>query len=76
MRMSELPSMTSSKIIKILKSKGFLLDRVKGSHHIYYLPETKIRVVVPFHKKDLPKGTCIAILKSAGLDKDEFKELM
>jgi len=53
MRMSELPSMTSAKIIKVLKSKGFVLDRVKGSHHIYYLPETKIRVVVPFHKKDL-----------------------
>ena len=73
MRMSELPTITSAKIIKILKSKGFVLDRVKGSHNIYYLPETKIRVVVPFHKKDLPKGTCHAILKSAGID---IKELM
>ena len=76
MRMSELPSMTSAKIIKVLKSKGFVLDRVKGSHHIYYLPETKIRVVVPFHKKDLPKGTYLAILKSAGIDIKELKELM
>ena len=76
MRMSELPSITSANIIKILKSKGFVLDRVKGSHHIYYLPETKIRVVVPFHKKDLPKGTCFAILKSAGIDIKELKELM
>ena len=74
--MSELPSMTSAKIIKILESKGFVLDRVKGSHYIYYLPETKIRVVVPFHKKDLPKGTCLAILKSAGIGKEELKELM
>ncbi len=76
MRMSELPSITSAIIIKILKLKGFVLDRVKGSHHIYYLPETKIRVVVPFHKKDLPKGTCLAILKSAGIDIKELKELM
>ena len=76
MRMSELPTITSARIIKILKSKGFVLDRVKGSHHIYYLPETKIRVVVPFHKKDLPKGTCLAILKSAGIDIKELKELM
>ena len=74
--MSELPSITSARIIKILKSEGFVLDRVKGSHHIYYLPETKIRVVVPFHKKDLPKGTCLAILKSAGIDIKELKELM
>ena len=53
-----------------------MLDRVKGSHHIYYLPETKRRVVVPFHKKDLPKGTCLAILKSAGIDIKELKELI
>jgi predicted RNA binding protein YcfA (HicA-like mRNA interferase family) len=74
--MSELPSITPSKIIKILKSKGFVLDRSKGSHHIYYQPETKIRVVIPFHKKDLPKGTCLTILKSAGIDKEELKELL
>ena len=74
--MPKLPSLTPNKIIKILKSKGFVLDRIKGSHHIYYLPETKVRVVVPFHKKDLPKGTCLAILKSAGLDKEELDSLI
>lgn len=34
--MSELPSLTPHKIIKILEKKGFVLDRIKGSHHIYY----------------------------------------
>lgn len=28
--------------------------------------------VVPLHKKDLPKGTFYAILKQAGIDKDEI----
>ena len=74
--MPDLPVITSAKIIKILKSKGFVLDRIKGSHHIYYQPETKTRVVVPFHKRDLPVGTYIAILKSAGINKEELKELM
>jgi predicted RNA binding protein YcfA (HicA-like mRNA interferase family) len=74
--MPDLLVLTSAKIIKILKSKGFILDRIKGSHHIYYQPETKTRVVVPFHKKDLPKGTCLSILKSAGIDKEEIKELI
>jgi len=73
--MSKLPSLTPNKIIKILKSRGFVLDRIKGSHHIYYLPKTKVRVVVPFHKEDLPKGTCLAILKSAGLDKEELDNI-
>ena len=53
-----------------------MIDRVKGSHHIHYLPGTKRRVVVPFHKKDLPKGTCLAILKSVGIDIKELKELI
>jgi predicted RNA binding protein YcfA (HicA-like mRNA interferase family) len=74
--MPDLPIMTSSKIIKILKSKRFILDRIKGSHHIYYQPETKTRIVVPFHKRDLPIGTCIAILKSAGINKEELKDLI
>mgnify|MGYP003729565433 FL=1 len=31
------------------------------------------RVVVPFHKKDLPKGTINEIIKQSGLSKDKFK---
>ena len=73
--MPELPSLTPKKIITILESRGFALDRVKGSHHIYYHPETKRRVVVPLHKKDLPKGTLFEILKQAGISKDELRDL-
>ncbi|MFV9631031.1 MAG: type II toxin-antitoxin system HicA family toxin [Methanosarcinales archaeon] len=51
------------------------IDRVKGSHHIFYHPETKRRVVVPFHKKDLPKGTLLEILKQAGISKDILRKL-
>lgn len=74
--MSKLPALTPEKVIKILLQKGFILDRVKGSHHIYYHPESKRRVTVPLHKKDLPKGTLLEILKQAGLSKKELKELL
>ena len=74
--MPKLPSLTSEKVIKVLKRKGFVLDRVKGGHHVYYHPETKRRVVVPFHKRDLPKGTLLEILKQAGITKEELKELL
>ena len=70
--MPKLPSLTPRKIITILEKKGFILDRIRGSHHIYYHPETKNRVIVPLHKKELPKGTLIAILKQADIDKDEL----
>ena len=73
--MPKLPSLTPKKIITILESRGFALDRVKGNHHIYYYPETKRRVVVPLHKKDLPKGTLFEILKQAGISKDELRDL-
>jgi len=59
-----------------LKREDKLLDRVKGSHHIYYHPETRRRVVVPLHKKDLPKGTLIEILKQAGISREELRNLL
>ncbi|MEM2145238.1 MAG: type II toxin-antitoxin system HicA family toxin [Candidatus Jordarchaeaceae archaeon] len=74
--MSKLPSLTSKKVIKILEKRGFVLDRVKGSHHIYYHPETRRRVVVPLHKKDLPKGTLIEILKQAGISREDLRNLI
>lgn len=70
--MPKLPSITPQKIIKILESKGFVLERVKGSHHIYVNRETKRRVVIPLHKNDLPKGTLLEILKQAGINREEL----
>jgi predicted RNA binding protein YcfA (HicA-like mRNA interferase family) len=74
--MPKLPALTPQKIIKVLEKHGFILDRTKGSHHIYYNPETKRRVVVPLHKRDLPKGTLLEILKQAGISKEELKNLL
>ncbi|OYT13746.1 MAG: hypothetical protein B6I19_03475 [Bacteroidetes bacterium 4572_114] len=66
--MSNIPSFTLGEIIKILEKNGFVLDRAKGSHHIYLNNNTGRRIVVPFHKKDLPKGTFWSIVKGAGLN--------
>ncbi|MEA3559758.1 MAG: type II toxin-antitoxin system HicA family toxin [Candidatus Thermoplasmatota archaeon] len=52
---------------------NFVLDRQKGSHKIFYHPKKKIRVVVPCHKRDLPKGTQKEILKQAKIDPDELR---
>ena len=72
--MPKLPTLTPKKVIKILESRGFVLDRVKGSHHIYYNPKTEKRVVVPVHKKDLPKGTLLEILRQAGISKEDIEK--
>ena len=70
----KLPSISPEKIVKFIEKKGFVLDRTKGSHHIYIHPDTKQRVVIPVHKKDLPKGTLMEILKQAGIKKDELDD--
>ena len=74
--MSRIPSLTPRDVIRILKKKGFVLDRIRGSHHIYYHPQLKKRVVVPLHKKDLPRGLLLEILKQAGIDRDRLKNLL
>ena len=74
--MSKIPALTPKKIIKILEKKGYVLDRVKGSHHIYYHPEMRKRVVVPLHKKELPRGTLIEILRQAGISREELRDLL
>ena len=58
-------------LIKLLESNGFIFKRSKGSHQLYYNAETNKTVVVPIHGgKDMPKGTFMAILKQAGIDKN------
>jgi len=72
--MPKFPSLTSQQVIKVLEKKGFVLDRSKGSHRIYIHPETKKRVVVPFHRKDLPLGTLRDILSQAGISREELQD--
>ena len=73
--MPRLLPFTSKKLIKILESLGFQLDHTTGSHFIFYNAKTKKRVVVPYHTKDLPKGTVLSILKEGGITRKEFEEI-
>jgi len=70
--MSNFPSLTPKELIKVLKRKGFVLKRIHGSHHYYINPVAGKITVVPMHNKDLAKGTLQAILKQAGIEKDDI----
>jgi len=70
--MSNTPSLSPKDIIRILKKKGFILDRSRGSHQIWLHPITRKRTIVTMHRKDLPAGTLYSILKQAGITKDEL----
>lgn len=59
--------MTPKEIIKLLEENGFEFVASNGSHRKYRNEKTKKTVIVPFHAKDLKKGTEQNILKMAGL---------
>jgi len=72
--MPKLPTLTPKKLIKIIEKLGFQLDHKTGSHFIFYNLKIKRRIVVPFHVKDLPKGTLVSILKQAGITKEDLEK--
>ena len=74
--MPKLAGTTAKKLIQILKTLGFEIDHSTGSHFIFYNSETRKRAVVPYHTRDLPKGTIMSILKEAGISRKEFENLL
>jgi len=60
-------TMKSADIIRELKAVGWVLDRVRGSHHVLKHPNRPGHIVVPHPKKDLGTGLVAAIRKQAGL---------
>jgi len=72
--MPKFPSLTPKALLKILMRKGFEIDHIAGSHYILYHPIDRKRIIIPFHTKDLPKGTIHSILKAADLTKEDLKK--
>lgn len=70
--MSGTPALSPDELIRILRKHGFELVRAKGSHQIFKNRASGKMTIVPMHKRDLPKGTLLAILKQAGIDKEEL----
>lgn len=66
---------TPKQVIAKFKKLGFVEDRQSGSHKILYQPNTKQRAVVPYHSKELPKGTFKAILRESKIPLEEFEAL-
>ena len=59
--------MTVRELEKILSADGWVFVGARGSHYKYKHPTKQGTVTVPHHGGDIPKGTCNAILKQAGL---------
>ncbi len=74
--MGRLAGFDYRKCIKKLKRLGFEFDRqARGSHEIWWNPQTRARTTIPNHLGDIPEGTMKAILKQANVDTDTFLDI-
>lgn len=63
--------LTNSRAIKTrLEREGWILVRVKGSHHIFRNPKTGVIIPLPHPKKDLGAGLVKKIYQAANWLKD------
>ena len=74
--MTRLPTVTSRQMIQALQRAGFEVDHQTGSHVVLRRASDGQRVVVPIHNRDLGRGLTLQIVKSAGLSRDEFVDLL
>ena len=74
--MGRLAGFSADEVVRKLRRAGFVFDRqARGSHEIWWNPQTRARTTVPRHPGELPEGTLRAILHQARLSIDEFLKL-
>jgi predicted RNA binding protein YcfA (HicA-like mRNA interferase family) len=66
-------SVSGKRLCKIVEQKGWVLQRVTGSHHIYENSQINQIISIPVHKnKDLKIGTLKALMKIAELTEEDL----
>jgi len=59
---------SGKRMCRLLEERGWQLDRIHGSHHVYGHPGTGRSVTVPVHgNSDLKPGTQRRIMRDAGI---------
>jgi predicted RNA binding protein YcfA (HicA-like mRNA interferase family) len=67
-----LPRLTSEKLVRVLKKKGFMVARQSGSHMILK-NEKGIRITVPVHSGTIVHPKILKrIMEDAELSEDDF----
>lgn len=74
MLMPELPFVKPRKVIRALEKAGFIKIRTRGSH--VQMKKGNCLVTIPFHNRDLNKGTFASILRQAHITVEEFRDLI
>lgn len=74
--MPKLPIISGKDLVKAFAKMGYEIDHQTGSHMILRQKNTPYRrLTIPNHK-EISKGTLRAIIRQAGLLREEFFELL
>jgi len=74
---SQLAAVSGKQLIKILEGRGWYVKRIRGSHHILRHPTIPDALPVPVHgSTPLKRGTLGNILRTAGISREEFQQLL
>ncbi|MFA5027958.1 MAG: type II toxin-antitoxin system HicA family toxin [Candidatus Methylomirabilota bacterium] len=72
-----MPVVRAAEVTRVAERLGFVLDRQRGSHAVYYRAADGARVVIPMHAgRDLKPKTLSGILNDLGVTPDEFRKLL
>lgn len=65
--------LTGKEFARLLEKRGWVLTRVRGSHHVYMKPGLPTRISVPVHgNQSLKKGLQQFFMKVAGIRKADL----
>lgn len=72
--MSIFPSITGSRLIRVLRKMGFKVIRTKGSHHFLQHSDGRC-TVVPVHRSEtIGRGLLSQILRDCDISKEELQK--
>jgi predicted RNA binding protein YcfA (HicA-like mRNA interferase family) len=70
-----LPVVSGQQQVAALETVGWVAVRQRGSHVRLKHNERAIPLVVPLHR-ELKRGTLAGILRDAGIDRDDLRQLL
>ena len=72
--MARLPVISGDDFVRAMRKLGYVWDHTEGSHMIL-VPPTKRRLSAPRHR-ELGRGLLRALIRDAGLSREEFMALL
>ena len=74
--MTKLPRLSGKKLLKLLEKEGFIVKRIKGSHHFLKHIDGR-QTVIPIHSKEIiGPGLLYKILRDIEVTKEDFINLL